>query len=337
MPAAPVTVDVSLLAGPWPGMQISGITGTGAAALNGYYRQATNTDGVWEYHNVSGNGSKVWAFELPTWSVELTGSNSQFEGDGDAPWLVASWSAVGFATGTPALTRWVPPPVTEEIAGSVETVQATLTTNFTGTNNDLALTAELPGRLGNAISLICSPTALLADPLSVSVSGRDITVHFHEVLEFAGTAFAWLGYCRWHKTLSGSATFTFSNVVNGKTVEIYLSQPGGQAYTVTWPAGITWVAGAPGTIAAGTSIKVTLTATSPSTFNGSYQTGVTPATSSTAAQVKTAMEASQAVMDLLAVAFAAGNDGTGPIVPMAKTFLSGGEGGSPRPPVTVDI
>lgn len=53
---------------------------------------------------------------------------------------------------------------------------ATLTTALTGTNNDLVYTSKLPGTDGNSIS-VTYVVAGASTPLSVSVSGNDITVN----------------------------------------------------------------------------------------------------------------------------------------------------------------
>ena len=58
---------------------------------------------------------------------------------------------------------------------------------------------------------------------------------------------------------------------------------------------------------------------------------------STAAQVKTAIEASAAASALVTVANAAGNNGSGVVTALSYTALSGGAGGLPLPPSIVTI
>lgn len=43
------------------------------------------------------------------------------------------------------------------------------------------------------------------------------------------------------KSISGNETFTFSNLINGKTILVRMTQTG--AYSPTWPAGIKWPGG----------------------------------------------------------------------------------------------
>jgi hypothetical protein len=66
-------------------------------------------------------------------------------------------------------------PVSLELE-SAAAVAAVLSTNLTGSNNDLVFTSLLPGRLGNDITVRYLNPGVINAVISVSVSGRDITV-----------------------------------------------------------------------------------------------------------------------------------------------------------------
>lgn len=63
------------------------------------------------------------------------------------------------------------------IAGDEAAVKASLATSLTGTNNDLDYTADTAGTAGNSISVRYVDPASANASLSVSVSGKDITVN----------------------------------------------------------------------------------------------------------------------------------------------------------------
>lgn len=134
-------------------------------------------------------------------------------------------------------------PVTIIPADAPATVQATLTTALTGTNNDMLFTAVPTGRLGNDVTIRYVNPAANSAALSVTVSARAITVNL---------------------ATNGGGTIT-----------------------------------------------------------------------STAALIKAAIEASAAATALVTVAHAAANDGSGVVIALAATALTGGLGGLPPAPVAV--
>lgn len=68
---------------------------------------------------------------------------------------------------------------------------------------------------------------------------------------------------------NSGVAYTFSNVSIGKTIEIYLNVASGTAYDPTWPAGITWAAGAPAHTGT-TPMKITITCTGAGAYSGSW-------------------------------------------------------------------
>lgn len=175
MPDAPITVDVSFLSGPWPGITLSGVTGPSSSYLNGDYKFFDN-EGAWEYHNVDLGGSLIRQVTPPTWTIERPGDNVDFEGEGSTPWAVQSWTPVGDGAGTPVLVRFQTPPLYASIAGDIAATHATMGTDLTGTNNDLDYTAVPAGRLGNAIFVEYINPGTNNAALAVSVSNLTVTV-----------------------------------------------------------------------------------------------------------------------------------------------------------------
>lgn len=260
----------------------------------------------------------------------LPGSFGQSTIFGDSIWQYVSlpgephrWVEI---TNTTVFNQLVPRPMVPGYVPENE-LAAVLSTALSGTNNDLTFTARSTGYAGNDISVTFAPTTALADLLSVEVgSSNSITVNFREVLTLAGAEINWALGIRFRRTLSAATPFSVINAVNGQTIEVYVTQPSGQSYATTWPPGVTWAAGAPGTIAANTSIKVTLVATSSSTWNGSFATGATVPSTSTAAQVKAAIEAEEEADALVVVTYPSGNNGSGAVAAYTGYLMNGSDG-----------
>lgn len=115
---------------------------------------------------------------------------------------------------------------------------------------------------------VSGPLALFRDTVALTLSSGSAAVS--AVTAIAASSVNWAVGNYFSKTLAANTTFTFANVATSLKIEVYLAQTAAQAYTVTWPAGITWADGAPGVITAETTLKVMLTATSGSTFDGSF-------------------------------------------------------------------
>lgn len=99
-PGAPGTITLS---GLWPGFLLSGVTGTGAASINGNYT-LLGTEGVGgERTFAHANGlSTVEDVGGGSWEISLSGVG-QFSSNADAefPWIVDGWTATDAATGAP--------------------------------------------------------------------------------------------------------------------------------------------------------------------------------------------------------------------------------------------
>ncbi|QJE95954.1 hypothetical protein [Luteolibacter luteus] len=263
MPSAPVTVDLSVLTGPWPGFTISGCTGGEAAAVNGNYRIANDPGEASNPYFLHVNGTAKIVKDAPTWDIYDPSNTKLFNG-GPAPWpwLVDDYSPTsGIIGGEPVFTHWTPPPITEDLGGgesgdpqppvtvdlggAVDPVAASLTTAIGTPNANLKFTAREPGRIGDGISIEITHPGGINRPLRVETPSK-----FEIVVYFA------------------------TNGSGGPT--------------------------------------------------------------STATQIKAAIEANVAANALVSIANAPGNNGSG-LLTLTKTYLSGGEGGLPKPPIKVDI
>jgi hypothetical protein len=49
-----------------------------------------------------------------------------------------------------------------------------------------------------------------------------------------------------YHTLTGNSTVTFTDLAPGKVVEVLITEPNGSGWGINWPAGVTWLPGAPG-------------------------------------------------------------------------------------------
>ena len=172
---APDTISLASISGPWPAIALSGITGTGAADMNGTHFMTPSAGQ--EYRAATGARIYTDDFEAGAWYIAHSLNSDQFEGTGPWPWLVTSWSPVGAATGAPAMVRALAPPVSADLGGGSAAVKATLTTALAGANNDLVFSAVFAGRLGNDIRIRYLDPAASNASLFISVSGRDITVN----------------------------------------------------------------------------------------------------------------------------------------------------------------
>jgi hypothetical protein len=243
MPPAPVTVDLATISGPWPGFVVSGFSGS-YLEFNGTYVLLAAEDNDARQWKMVDSVQRVARDEGGLWNFP-EGAFPNAQSDDEAvfawPWMVTGWQG----TGTPVFARYTPPPASVALDGATPTLQATMITSLTGTNNDLSYTAVPAGRLGNWIIVRYIAPGTNNAVLGVVVAGLVITVNL---------------------ATNGSAQIT-----------------------------------------------------------------------TTAAQIKTAIEASAAASALVTVANAAGNNGSGVVTAMADQDLADGEGGLPNPPVTVTI
>lgn len=229
-------------------------------------------------------------------------------------------------------------------------VTASLSTNLTGTNNDLTYTSVRGGTAGNATTIAYINSGIASDALAVSVSGTAISVNLGlgagtsqvETATVAETVPGTLTAGNATVTVTGAgitgsplavsvavATNDSEATVAGKIrVALAATSAITALYTVggsTTAVSLTEIVanGNDATlniaIANGTCAGLTTAATSANTT-----AGVVPAITSTAAQVMAAVLASDAATDLVSVANKSSNDGTGIVTAMSATALAGG-------------
>jgi len=170
VPEAPVTIDLGGGGGgPEFGFILSGVTGVGADSLNGRYE--LSEPGIFV-----GPGMSVIVLESYfTWII-VDAETTRFLGSGEWPWTVTEWVPQMGGEGTPACSQ-APSPFRIDLGSDATAVAAALTTNLTGSNNDLIFTSKLSGRLGNSIRIRYVNPGTNNASLGVVVSGRDITVN----------------------------------------------------------------------------------------------------------------------------------------------------------------
>jgi hypothetical protein len=169
----PVMIDLTGGGGVWPAFTLSGVTGVSAANLNVTY-QVQPYNGMYWHFKAS---ETVEVREETTGEWMIDDGTARFSGYGTWPWTVTEWESLNDGEGTPVFARKLAAPGAIDLNAVDSAVTAALSTNLTGSNNDLTFTSLLPGRLGNDVTVrFVNPGAINA-PLSVNVSGRDITVN----------------------------------------------------------------------------------------------------------------------------------------------------------------
>jgi len=91
-----------------------------------------------------------------------------------------------------------------------------------------------------------SVTLTLAADANVNVPANGTLATLSDVVpasqSLSALAIDWSTAKVFYKTLGASSTFTFANLVDGKTIKVFLTNTASN-YTVTWPAGVKWVGG----------------------------------------------------------------------------------------------
>jgi hypothetical protein len=227
-------------------------------------------------------------------------------------------------------------------------VFASLTTALTGNNNDLVYTSLLEGAYGNTITIAYLDPATASQSLRVEVDNRAIKVH---LATGAGTKQVETATAAGTITTSGNATVTTTAafipgspltttfaveeddtaatwaqkarvaLINDRRISAYVDISG----TTTAIVGTRKVAAANDAtfnfaLADDDSEGITEAASSANTT-----AGVAPAITSTAAQIKAALDANVTVAALVSIANAGGNDGTGVVTALAATALANGK------------
>lgn len=125
-----------------------------------------------------------------------------------------------------------------------------------------------PGSLISGAANYLTVAQALAQPSMVAISGTAV--------DWAASAGG-----LYQKTLAGNTTFTFTNVVTGESIRIFLSRGAASGHTITWPAGITWTGGTAAPTDTPGYTEILLTCTGTNTYAGSHATRAnTAATSS---------------------------------------------------------
>lgn len=183
VPDPPVTIDLasSTVA---PAVLASG--STSPLTANGIFNRGSlgtsygTTGSEPGFYWVTG-GQSYWAFRdsnggTERWKSPDVGA-AVADPDPVSPDLVEAWSAANGSTGTLVVVRSAPIPVAVGLGNDADAVAATLSTNLTGSNNDLIFTSVLSGRLGNVITVRYVSPGTNNAALAVTVSERAITVN----------------------------------------------------------------------------------------------------------------------------------------------------------------
>ena len=222
--------------------------------------------------------------------------------------------------------------------------KSALETNLTGVNNDLRFESKLAGTDGDALMIEYLNTASPDQALEVQVSGTTISVILGlgagtkqvETMTIVGTT-----------TLPGFIQVTIQSAAGGSFAKNIGVNSGQNAAAVALVIRDAYLADEDFLVhfdiaASGDDVVITakVAAADDATMNGAYTNGssagltadatstnttagVAPAFTTTAAQLKAKIEASDAA-ELVTVTNKAGNDGTGVVTAMALTNLAGG-------------
>lgn len=229
----------------------------------------------------------------------------------------------------------------------VAAVLAALTTALTGSNNDMVFTAIAGGVAGNAVTVAYVNPGTPSATLSVSATGSAVTVN---LATGAGTAQVETATASGTIATSGNISVTVTGVGIAGTP---LTIPVAALITdtaATWAGKVRTAMAATAAVTAlytvgGASTSITLTRTVATANDGTLNialadgtsvgvnaaatsanttAGVAPAITSTAALVKSALQAYAAFNNLMTVANASANDGTGVVTALTATALTGG-------------
>jgi hypothetical protein len=238
---------------------------------------------------------------------------------------------------------------------------ATVTTALDGDNNDMSFTADTAGLAGNDISVEYRDPGEASQALAATLTDKDILV---SLATDAGTAAA--GTISGTGVFTHGELIKIGDVTY-EMVDALTTSPRACPYEVLIGANlaasldnlksaINATAGAGTTYGTGTvahpdvtaetntntsqevvardtkasynSIATTTTAANATWGAETLEGGVDPAITSTAAEIKTAIEAVTEAAALVNIANKAANDGSGVVTAMAKTYLTGGSDGT---------
>lgn len=243
-------------------------------------------------------------------------------------------------------------------AAPVNAVASTLTTALTGSNNDMVFTAARKGAVGDSTTIAYVNPATPSAALSVAVVGTAITVNLATgtgtaqvetatvVAAGGATADGNLPVTvtsalfspavtvqvalltATHTTADLIATAVRAALAANATLNTYFTFGGtGADVVMTRRAAYARANDATENVAWTNVLGITAVTNSANTTPG-----VVAAITSTAAEIKTAIEASAAATALVTVANAGGNDGTGVVTALAATALASGVNGTAGEP-----
>lgn len=234
------------------------------------------------------------------------------------------------------------------VAGTASAVE----TNLAGANNDLRFVAVTAGVAGDSITVAYVNPGTPSAALSVSAVGSAITVN---LATNAGTAQVETATVGSGASASADVIVTVTGAgITGSPLAVNVAVTNGDtaaqvatkiraALNATAAITALYTVGGTGadvtltkTVAAANdgTLNVAIDGTTNSTgvadaaSSANTTAGVAPAITSTAAQVKAALEAYGAAVNLITVANKSGNDGTGVVTAMTATALTGGADGS---------
>lgn len=188
---------------------------------------------------------------------------------------------------------------------SVAEVKSSLSTDLVGDNNDLVYTSKLTGVAGDAITIAYIDPAQVG-ALSIVVTGTDIVVN----LAHDGIAIT---------TIADDISAAIALDVDANALVGVADKAGNDGSGVVTAMLATALAG--GVDAVNTVTTVTVSDTD---IVVGMAKDTSNAITSTATQIKTAIEATPAARALVGVANKAGNNGSGVVTAMEKTALTGG-------------
>jgi len=231
---------------------------------------------------------------------------------------------------------------------------SSLTTSLSGSNNDLVFSSQEAGPDVNLITIRYVDPSAPSALLSITVVDKAITVNLATGPGIAQVETATVGDSAVSTDGTLNVVVTASGV-SGSPLSIPVALTTGQNTTALIATAIrNALAGIPALtsvyVVGGSDSAITLTklaaAANDSTLNVEWGSevpgvsplatstnsvsGVAPAITTTAAQVKAAIEANVVARSLVFVAYASGNDGSGAVGSLVETFLSGGSDGKLR-------
>lgn len=341
------TVDLSYLAGPAPGLAVTGLTGAGSTKNLTYVLQAAKANGKYQWANST---NTIAAAANGDWLIS-SGATVLYrmEGSLDWPWSDGDWAGENSGTGTPAFAWTTITPVRSGLieenpayAGDppdgIETMDPDVLAQASGTfgitTSEFTVEAVTAGQAGNAISLAVA-----------AVSGghlTSVTMDRNRAVSIAAGTKARMTISGITDPIGTNKTLDYAGDIAGipawssdGTLILY---PTGTR-TILYKLGNSWyLTDVADGVAAYAAVKVSANTTPEGLTGWTVSPGsgspTIAAAGSSTVQVETAWNA-DAEIPALATFTPAWTpdppDGTGTIAALSKTHLTGGTGGPPFP------